>query len=116
MEAQVAGMTSTMLLKGAQLGYLTSPLYRCQACPVTHRGVVAEPPPPNLRALTPVFLTIQLAGGHIGLPILIATFLFSKTAKRHPTVVNFCVIWILYSIIYCLLYVLATSPTPGAAD
>ncbi|KAH9898215.1 hypothetical protein C8Q73DRAFT_391279 [Cubamyces lactineus] len=65
--------------------------------------VLKEPPPPDLRALTPVFLTIQLAGGHIGLPILVATFLFCKTAKRHPTVVNFCVIWILYSIIYCLL-------------
>ncbi|KAI0328134.1 hypothetical protein GY45DRAFT_1372588 [Cubamyces sp. BRFM 1775] len=65
--------------------------------------LLKEPPPPDLRALTPVFLTIQLAGGHIGLPILVATFLFSKTAKRHPTVVNFCVIWILYSIIYCLL-------------
>ncbi|KAI0673318.1 hypothetical protein C8Q78DRAFT_616070 [Trametes maxima] len=62
-----------------------------------------EPPPPDLQPLTPVFLTIHLAGGHIGLPILVATFLFSKNAKRHATVVNFCVIWILYSIIYCLL-------------
>ncbi|KAI8990446.1 hypothetical protein BD414DRAFT_535755 [Trametes punicea] len=60
-------------------------------------------PPPDLKSLTPVFLTIHLAGGHIGLPILVATFLFSKTAKRHPTIINFCVIWILYSIIYCLL-------------
>ncbi|KAI0639591.1 hypothetical protein C8Q77DRAFT_74265 [Trametes polyzona] len=62
-----------------------------------------EHPPPDLGALTPLFLTIHLLGGHIGLPILVATFLFSKTAKRHPTVINFCVIWILYSIIYCLL-------------
>ncbi|KAI0801086.1 hypothetical protein C8Q74DRAFT_1364735 [Fomes fomentarius] len=59
--------------------------------------------PPDLRNLTSVFFAIHLLGGHIGLPILVATFLFSKTAKRHPTVVNFCVIWILYSIIYCLL-------------
>ncbi|KAI0830493.1 hypothetical protein BC628DRAFT_872170 [Trametes gibbosa] len=62
-----------------------------------------EHPPPDLRGLTPVFLTIHVLGGHIGLPLLVATFLFSKTAKRHTTIINFCVIWILYSIIYCLL-------------
>lgn len=61
------------------------------------------PPPPDLRNLTSVFFAIHLAGGHIGLPILVATFLLSKTANRHPTVVNFCIIWILYSIIYSLL-------------
>ena len=61
------------------------------------------PPPPNLRNQTSVFFTIHLAGGHIGLPVLVATFLLSKTANRHPTVVNFCIVWILYSIIYCLL-------------
>ncbi|KAI1789824.1 hypothetical protein LXA43DRAFT_551658 [Ganoderma leucocontextum] len=62
-----------------------------------------ELPPPDLRSLTSVFFAVHLAGGHIGLPILVATFLLSKTANRHPTVVNFCIIWILYSIIYCLL-------------
>ncbi|KAH9858011.1 hypothetical protein C2E23DRAFT_880684 [Lenzites betulinus] len=62
-----------------------------------------EPPPPDLRGLTPLFLTIHILGGHIGLPLLVATFLFSKTVKRHATIINFCVIWILYSIIYCLL-------------
>ncbi|KAL1951512.1 hypothetical protein VTO73DRAFT_661 [Trametes versicolor] len=62
-----------------------------------------EPSPPDLRGLTPVFLTIHVLGGHIGLPLVVATFLISKTAKRHPTIINFCVIWILYSIIYCLL-------------
>ncbi|KAI0778365.1 hypothetical protein BD413DRAFT_106651 [Trametes elegans] len=58
---------------------------------------------PDLSALTPLFFTIHLVGGHVGLPALVATFLLSKTAKRHATVVNFCVVWILYSIIYCLL-------------
>ncbi|KAI0756825.1 hypothetical protein C8Q80DRAFT_1091399 [Daedaleopsis nitida] len=60
-------------------------------------------PPPDMRGLDSVFFAIHILGGHIGLPILVATFLFSKTAKRHPTVINFCVTWILYSIIYCLL-------------
>ncbi len=66
-------------------------------------GIAEPPPPPDLRNLTSVFFAIHLAGGHIGLPILVATFLLSKTANRHPTVINFCIIWILYSIIYCLL-------------
>ncbi|KAI0361424.1 hypothetical protein OH77DRAFT_427554 [Trametes cingulata] len=66
-----------------------------------------EPPPPDLRELTPVFLAIHLIGGHIGLPLLVATFLFSKHAKRPSTIINFCIIWILYSIIYCLLAVVA---------
>ncbi|KAL7285451.1 hypothetical protein PYCCODRAFT_1467115 [Trametes coccinea BRFM310] len=86
-------------MQGAQLGYLTPTLWSS----VAHGDTIAEPPPPDLEALTPVFLTIHLVGGHIGLPLLVATFLFSKTAKRHPAVINFCVTWILYSIVYCLL-------------
>ncbi|KAI0375183.1 hypothetical protein BV20DRAFT_253376 [Pilatotrama ljubarskyi] len=65
--------------------------------------LIEEPPPPDLTALTPVFLAIHVIGGHIGLPLVVATYLFSKTARRHPTIINFCAIWILYSIIYCLL-------------
>lgn len=37
------------------------------------------------------------------MPILVLTFLLSKKVSRHPTIVNFCVTWILYSISYCLL-------------
>ena len=66
---------------------------------------VAEPTPPDLGGLSSVFFAIHLAGGHIGLPILVATFVFSKTAKRPLTVINFCIIWIFYSIIYCILCV-----------
>ncbi|TFK94370.1 hypothetical protein K466DRAFT_353312 [Polyporus arcularius HHB13444] len=62
-----------------------------------------EPPPPDLKSLSSVFFALHLAGGHIGLPLLVATFCISKTTKRHLTVINFCIVWILYSIIYCLL-------------
>lgn len=37
------------------------------------------------------------------MPILVLTFLFSKKVSRHPTIVNFCVTWILYSVSFCLL-------------
>ncbi|TBU49926.1 hypothetical protein BD309DRAFT_850608 [Dichomitus squalens] len=70
---------------------------------LTDRGIYAAPTPLDLRDLSSVFFAIHLVGGHIGLPIVVATFLISKTANRHPTVINFCIVWILYSIIYCLL-------------
>ena len=70
---------------------------------LTNSGPVAEPLVADLSDLTSVFFAIHLAGGHIGLPILVATFLLSKTAKRHPTIINFCITWIIYSVIYCLL-------------
>ena len=68
-----------------------------------NRGNIAEPLPPDLRDLSSVFFAIHLVGGHLGLPIVVATFLISKAANRHPTIINFCIVWILYSIIYCLL-------------
>ncbi|KAH9932408.1 hypothetical protein B0H21DRAFT_760604 [Amylocystis lapponica] len=58
---------------------------------------------PNLRSLTPVYFALHLVGGHIGLPFLVCTFLVSKSIHRHPTIINFCITWIIYSIIYCLL-------------
>ncbi|KAL6310177.1 hypothetical protein BKA93DRAFT_187823 [Sparassis latifolia] len=64
-----------------------------------------EAPAPNLRSLTPVYLALHIVGGHIALPILVFIYLVSKKvrAHRHPTVVNFCVTWIIYSVTYCLL-------------
>jgi len=45
----------------------------------------------------------QVAGGQVLLPILVATFLFSR-ATRHPTIINMCITWILSSIVSCLLF------------
>ncbi|TFK64644.1 hypothetical protein BDN72DRAFT_861240 [Pluteus cervinus] len=38
------------------------------------------------------------------LPILVATFLFSKRAKRHPTLVNVCITWIFSGVFSLLLF------------
>lgn len=57
----------------------------------------------GLESLTSVFFGLHIVGGHVGLPILVLTFLFSKKVSRHPTIVNFCVTWILYSVSFCLL-------------
>lgn len=57
---------------------------------------------PSLASLKPVYLALHIVGGHIGLPLLVLTFLLSKRASCHPTLMNFCIIWILYSVFYCL--------------
>ncbi|KAL4263414.1 hypothetical protein AB1N83_005869 [Pleurotus pulmonarius] len=57
---------------------------------------------PNLEHLAPYFFALHLAGGHIGLPILLLTFIFAKNVVRHPTLLNFCITWIIYSISYCI--------------
>lgn len=49
-----------------------------------------------------LFLAFQLVD-QIVLPILVATFLFSKSAKRAPTLINVCITWIITGIISSLL-------------
>lgn len=56
----------------------------------------------NSVALLYLFLAFQLVN-QIFLPILVATFLLSKSVKRHSTVVNICVTWIISGTISSLL-------------
>ncbi|TFK56657.1 hypothetical protein OE88DRAFT_1650053 [Heliocybe sulcata] len=56
----------------------------------------------SLASLRPAYLALHIAGGHIGLPLLVLTFLLSKRVSCHPTLINFCITWILYSICYSL--------------
>ncbi|KAI0706114.1 hypothetical protein BC835DRAFT_1409746 [Cytidiella melzeri] len=58
----------------------------------------------NLAILRSVYLTLHIAGGHIGLPILVSTFFLSKRVHRPATVINFCITWIIYSVSYTLLF------------
>jgi len=55
----------------------------------------------NLRAS---YLALHIAGGYVGLPILVLTFFLSKRVHRPVTVINFCIAWIIYSISYTLLF------------
>jgi len=56
----------------------------------------------------PIFLDVwiyfNLIPNTIFLPILVATFLFSKRVKRHPTLINVCMTWILSGVFSLLLY------------
>jgi len=55
-------------------------------------------------AFVDVWVYMNLISNTILLPILVATFLFSKTLKRHPTLINVCVTWIASGIFACLLF------------
>ncbi|KLO12757.1 hypothetical protein SCHPADRAFT_399713 [Schizopora paradoxa] len=50
-----------------------------------------------------VFLGLQITGGQILLPLLVLTTIFSRKAPRSSVFINFCISWILYSIVYSLL-------------
>lgn len=58
---------------------------------------------PNANVVMNVYLALQIIPSHFGLPILVATFLCSKTAKRHPTLINVCISWIFSGIFASLL-------------
>ena len=69
--------------------------------------------PPNVRALLDAWFTFQILGGHVLVPVLVVTFLFSK-AKRDATLINFGFTLILSSIANCLLSVIPLCSTTSA--
>ncbi|KZT34831.1 hypothetical protein SISSUDRAFT_241627 [Sistotremastrum suecicum HHB10207 ss-3] len=49
------------------------------------------------KILRPLYLSLEILGGHIGLPLLLIAFQFVKH-KRSPVVFHFCVTWIIFSV------------------
>ncbi|EIN12736.1 hypothetical protein PUNSTDRAFT_111132 [Punctularia strigosozonata HHB-11173 SS5] len=62
-----------------------------------------------------IYLFLQILPGHFLLPLLAGTFLFSKTAVRHATLINVVIIFIFTDIVSCfLLYAgKTTGPQPS---
>ncbi|KAH9936389.1 uncharacterized protein B0H18DRAFT_1100981 [Fomitopsis serialis] len=62
-----------------------------------------------------VWLFFQLAADHVLLPILVATFVLSRSVVRHSTLINLCCTWILSGVISSLLLYTgeATGPEPS---
>ncbi|KAK0465602.1 uncharacterized protein EV420DRAFT_968831 [Desarmillaria tabescens] len=54
-------------------------------------------------SLRQVFIALHIAGGQIGLPILILTWAVFKSVVRHPTLVNLWITFVIYSVSYCIL-------------
>ena len=55
------------------------------------------------KAIIPIYFVLQIFGGHVGVPIILATLILSKGMRRHPLLINFLVTWVLYSTAFCLL-------------
>jgi len=70
---------------------------------------------PNATYIRNIYLAFQIIPSHIGLPLLVITFLFSKGAKRHPTLINVCISWILSGIFSVMLLYAdqETGPEPN---
>ncbi|CAK5262771.1 unnamed protein product [Mycena citricolor] len=58
-----------------------------------------------------LFLFLNMWPSHFGLPLLLAVVLLSKRVRRHPTLINLCVGFVLIGIFSCLL--LYTGQTTG---
>lgn len=54
-------------------------------------------------ALLDVWIYFNLVSNTVLLPILVATFLFSRRAKRHFALINVCITWILSGVFALLL-------------
>ncbi|KAJ7107287.1 hypothetical protein C8R43DRAFT_816761, partial [Mycena crocata] len=65
-------------------------------------------------ALLDVWIYFNLVSNTVLLPILVATFMFSRRVKRHPALVNVCMTWILSGIFSLLLFYAgqASGPEP----
>ncbi|EGO31047.1 hypothetical protein SERLADRAFT_364779 [Serpula lacrymans var. lacrymans S7.9] len=59
---------------------------------------------PDLHNLAPIYLFLLIAGGQVGLPIIAFTYVFSKRISRCSTIINYCVTWIIYSVVYSLYF------------
>ncbi|KZS96265.1 hypothetical protein SISNIDRAFT_482851 [Sistotremastrum niveocremeum HHB9708] len=50
-----------------------------------------------------LYIIIQILGGQIGLPLLLLTFIFSRSVRRDIVVGNFCLTWIISSVSFSLV-------------
>ncbi|KAF8496633.1 hypothetical protein JB92DRAFT_2989440 [Gautieria morchelliformis] len=57
----------------------------------------------QIRQKQTVFFAFQVAGGHIGLPLLALASILSRKVHRDPTFFNFCLTWIVSSVVFCVL-------------
>ena len=59
-----------------------------------------------LRKSQTAFLALQIGGGHIGMVVILASSLLSFRVRRDPTFLNFCITWIVSSVVFSILSVI----------
>ncbi len=78
-------------------------------------GVDAAELGTNARGDLAIWSAFKIGGDQVLLPLLVATFLLSRTIVRHPVVINVCCSWIMAGIVSSLLYVRLFSVESGRA-
>lgn len=82
-------------MKGPSSSYVTVPSLK----PAIDLG-------PHKDAIMDVFFSFHIIGGHITLPLTLATMVILRTvARRHPTLINLLISWVVYATANLLLYV-----------
>lgn len=95
---------------GPRCTWVSSHWYSCYSretgSPYTLTGVVTEK---TLGSSATIYLNIwiyfNLIGNNLFLPLIVLTFIFSKTAKRHPILINLCMTLIFSGVFSLLLCV-----------
>jgi len=57
----------------------------------------------ELRQQQTGYLALQIAGGHVGLVVVLIFAVFSRKVRRDPTFLNFCITWTFSSIVFSIL-------------
>ena len=60
-----------------------------------------------LRKSQTAFLALQIAGGHIGMVVILASSLFSFRLRRNAAFLNFCSSWIFSNVAFSTLSVIS---------
>jgi hypothetical protein len=66
-------------------------------------GISGDQLGPHANIYLKIYYGLHLVPGHVLLPLLLLLFIFSKGAKRHPTLINVLISYIVSSIVACLL-------------
>ncbi|KAF8468768.1 hypothetical protein JB92DRAFT_3058605 [Gautieria morchelliformis] len=56
----------------------------------------------QVRQTQAIFFAFQIAGGHIGLPLLALVSILSRKVHRDPAFFNFCLTWFVSSVVFCV--------------
>lgn len=88
----------------AQLVHYRRTLWSFVECiRLTSPGVTGAELGSSASADLAAWLFFQLAADHVFLPILVVTFVLSRSVVRHSTLINLCCTWILSGVISSLL-------------
>lgn len=82
----------------------SSSALQTDAYPVYVPSTLSVGSPETAAAIKTTWTILQLVSGTFVLPALVVTFLVSKRAKRHPTLVNLVLTWVISALSSLMLF------------